>query len=85
MHDERRAIERQLVLTTDTVEVSDWKACLQSAGADNLLTLNVLIELVGAAVGHQQHFRTGVGEMRADDLLPDILADRDADLHAFEL
>ncbi len=85
MHDERRTVERQLVLATDAVDVCDRKCGLKRPAANQLVALVVLVELVGAAVGHEQHLGARVCEMGADDVLPDVLADRHADLHALEL
>ena len=53
--DEGRAVEHQLVLAADAVEIGDRKRRLQRAAANQPIALVVLVELVGAAVGHQQH------------------------------
>ncbi len=45
----------------------------------------VLVELIGAAIGHQHQLGAGVGEVGADRFLPDVLADRQAELDAAEL
>ena len=72
---------RLLVLASDAVEVGECAAGRDDPAAHQLLAILILVDLERAAVGHQQEFRAGLGEVGADAVLPDVLADRHAELH----
>ena len=61
MDNEGRAVEHQLVLPADAVEIDDRERGLQRAGAHQLVAKLVFVELVGTAVGHEQHLGPCVG------------------------
>ena len=77
--DERRAVECQLVLPADPIEIGQRKAGGCDPAFDQVPADVVLVELIGTAVGDQQQFGTGIDEVGADVVEPDILADRKTD------
>ena len=79
---ERAAVERELVLAADHVEIDERQPALDDARDRDVLADGELVALVRRGVGHEQNFAA-----RFEDALdrvgtPDVLADRHADAHA---
>ena len=81
-HD-RGAVEHQLVLTTDLVDVDDCRVRVGGASAEHAFTLERLAGVERRCVDVDAEFGTGscLFGNRAERA-PDVLTDRDADLHA---
>ena len=88
MQPERGAVEHQLVLPADLVDVDQRQAALGDARDRDVEPHVVLVAPVGRAVRHDQDLGAGLGQA-LDHVLgrptPDVLADRDADPHAAEI
>ena len=85
---ERGAVEHQLVLAADLVDVDERQAALGDARDRDVEADVALVAPIGRAVRHDQHFGAGLGQAldhsRAPQC-PDILADRHAEAHAAEV
>ena len=83
--DEAGTIEHQFVLPADPVEVGQRKPVIDRAALGHAIDpQRVLVDFIGAAVDADQQLGSEVGQMPADIGVPDILADRQSDHHAFE-
>jgi hypothetical protein len=81
--DHRVAVEDQLVLPADHVEVREGAAGLGGAAAYQLQPGVVLLALVRGAVDDEEELGAGVAGLRdRAALLPEVLADRDGDVHS---
>ena len=85
---ERRAVEHQLVLAADLVEIDQRQAAFGDPRHRHRQPHVVLVAGIGRAVRHQNDLGAGLGQ-RLDHVLvvlglfqPDVLADRHADPHA---
>jgi hypothetical protein len=82
---ERRAVEHQLILPADLVEIDQRQTALGDAGNRDRQPQIVLVARIGRAVRHDKDFRAGLGEAFDDVLVflglfePDVLADGNAD------
>ena len=84
--DERRAVEDQLVLPADLVDVDDVAVGVLGPGGDHPLPLALPAREVGRAVGDHDELGAARGLLGDRSLrAPHVLADRDADLHASDL
>ena len=86
IHHEGRAVEHQLILPADAVEIGERQIRLaHPRPRDAIGAAVILVDLIGAAIGADQYVRALRLQMRGDEGEPDILADRHADLHALEV
>ena len=86
VHHEGGAVEHQLVLAADAVQIDERQAGFAHAGAgDDVQAAIILVDLERAAIRADQYFRALGPQMGGDEGEPDILADRHADLHAAKL
>jgi len=83
--DERRAVEHELVLAADAVDVDDRQAGLPCARLDLRAAKRLLPRVKGRAVGHDEHLRAGPGRRRRWLRKPDVFADDDADPHTVDV
>ena len=81
---ERAAVEDQLVLAADLVDIDEGQAALDHAMDAQLHTHVGLAHFIGRAVGHQQDLAAGLRDAFHDIGRPHILADRHAEPHAVE-
>src|SRR5262249_22433486 len=87
---ERRAVEYELVLAADLVDMDQRHAALGHAGDGKVEAHVVLVARIGRAVGHDHQLGAGLGKAFNHVLVvapfgPDIFADRNADAHAAEI
>ena len=80
--DERRAVEDQLVLAADLVEIGERQPGLRDAGDGDVHAHVALLPVERRTVRHDQEFSAALGETLGDLVGPDVLADRHADLDA---
>ena len=85
LHRERAAIEDQLVLATDHIDVDHRQAGFLNASARNGLAPCLRTDLIGRAVDGKQEIGAGLTGTRAGLRLPDVLADRQANAHAADI
>ena len=76
------ALEHQLVLAADEVEIDQRQAALDDAGDRDALTDRELVALVRRGVGDEQDLAAGLEDAFDRIRPPDVLADRHADAHA---
>ena len=81
---ERAAVERELVLTADHVEIDERQPALDDARDSDGLANGELVALVRRGVGHEQNFAPGFEDAFDRVGTPDVLADRNADPRAAE-
>ena len=81
---EGSAIEHQLVLPADLVEIGHRQPRLGDPRHHQVQAHVILVALERRAIGHQQDFGPGLGQRLAGFFGPDILADRHAEAHALE-
>ena len=80
-HDDRVAVEDQVVLAADHVDVGERAAGLGRPAGDELAAHVVLVALVGRAVDDEQELGAGAaGQRHGAAVLPDVLADDDGDV-----
>ena len=82
IHDERVAIENQLILATHQVGVDQGHALRADMLAHGVIAQVLLVHVVGRAVRHQQHLRAGRAGAHGRMLEPRVFADIDAETHA---
>ena len=80
--DEGGAVEDELVLAADLVEIDERQPALGHAGGGDVDALVGLAAPVGRAVRDEEDLAAGLGDALDDLVAPDVLADRDADAHA---
>ncbi len=80
--DERRAVEYELVLAADTIDVHDRHAVLARSRAHLLASQRLLPRVVRRAVGHDDDLRAGGLRARGRLGKPHVLADDRGDAHA---
>ena len=85
IENERRAVEHQLVLSSDLVEIGQRDTRLGDARGDDVEAHVRLLPVERRAVRHEENFRAAFIEAFAHLLLPDVLADRHADLDTAEI
>ena len=78
----RTAVEDQVVLPADQVDVDKRRADLGSPTADHPDAHVVLVPLVGRGVRHQQHVDLAGQRRHGSTGLPDVLAHHDPEVHA---
>ena len=79
--DERSAVEHELVLAADLVDVHDRGVCVLGAGGDHPFPPGVLLPVVRRAVDVDAELGTAGGLCgERPERRPDVLADRDPDL-----
>ena len=84
---ERGAVEDELVLAADLVDIDDRQVAFGHARDRDVEPDIVLVAPIGRAVGHHQKLRAGLRQ-RLDDILvvapvgPDVFADRNPEAHA---
>ena len=76
IHHERIAVEDQLVLAAEQIDENHGNAGFGHAPADFDLALNLLVDLVGGGVDHQQYLGAGTARLTRGLRLPDVLAHR---------
>ncbi len=76
--DERRAVEDELVLAADAVDVDDRQAGLAHPFADHVAAQRLLPRVVRRAVGDDDDLRPGGAGLARGARKPDVLADHDA-------
>src|SRR5690606_6768089 len=76
------AIENELVLTADLVQVSEWQPALGDPRDRDIKAKVRLQPVEGRAVGRDDDLRAGFLQALDDVLLPDVLTNRHADTHA---
>ena len=76
---ERGAIEDELVLPTDLVEIHHRQAAFLHAGHGDVEADIGLVALIGRAIRHEQDLGARLGEAFDDIAVPDVLADRNPD------
>ncbi len=81
---ERTAVEHDLVLSADGVEIDQRQAALDHARDRDVEPHLRLVAMVGRAVRHQQDLAAGLRDAFDDVRPPDVLADRNTDAHALE-
>ena len=79
---ERDAIEYELVLAADLVDIDRRKPLLGHARDRDVEPHVAFLSPVGRAVRHHEHFGAGLGKTFDDFRAPDVLADRNAEPHA---
>ena len=79
---ERAAVERELVLTADHVEIDERQPAFDDARDRDGLANGELVALVRRGVGHEQNFAPRFEDAFDRVGTPDVLADRNADAHA---
>ncbi len=79
---ERAAVEHELVLTADHVEIDERQAAFDDARDRHVLANGELVALVRRRVAHQQDFTPGFEDALDRVWTPDVLADRNADARA---
>ena len=84
VHHEAGAVEHDLILSADAVEVRERQARFRDAHGGKREPFIILVELVGAAVRHEQDFRARLRKAFADVREPDVLADRHTETDAAE-
>jgi hypothetical protein len=84
-HHDRVAIEDELVLTADHVDVRERRVALAGAAGAELEARVVLGPLERRGVDHQQQPGLGGGRHRGRPVLPDVLADGYRDVDAVDL
>src|SRR6185437_15705615 len=78
IHHERVAVEHQLVLSADHVDVRDGQSNVEHARTDHRLALALLVALVRGSVDDDEQLRP-IGSRELGGLrLPDVLADEQA-------
>jgi hypothetical protein len=82
---DRAAVEHELVLTADHVQIDDRQACLGDALGEQRLALALLGDMIGRAVADEDDLGAGRAHRSAGLGLPNILTDRQAQLHTAEL
>ncbi len=82
---ERRAIEHQLVLPADAIDVHDGQARLAGARDGLLAAQRLLARVVRRAIGDQQHLRAGHLRARGGRGKPDVFADDEAEAQAVDV
>ena len=79
---EGAAVERQLVLAADHVEIDERQSAFDDARNGDALANGELVALVRRGVGDQQDLAAGLEDAFDRVGTPDVLADRHADAHA---
>ena len=79
---ERAAVEHELVLSADHVEIDERQAALDDARHGDVLANGELVALVRRGVGDEQNFAARFEDAFDRVGTPDVLADRNADAHA---
>ncbi len=85
MKRERSAVENKLVLPAKLVAVDQRQSGLDHTRNNHLQTVLRPVFPVGRAIGNQQQLRAGFLQTLANLVVPDILADRQADAHTAEV
>ena len=78
VHHERAAVEDELVLSADLVDVRERHARLGRAHPRELETMRELLDLEGRSVGDEQQLRAALRQVGGDRVEPDVFADRKA-------
>ena len=81
---ERGALEDELVLSADEVEINQRQAALDHARNRDILADRELVALVRRRVGDEQDLAAGLEDAFDRVGSPDVLADRHADAHALK-
>ena len=76
---ERGALEHELVLPADHVEIDQRQAALDHARHRDVLADDELVALIGRGVADEQDLAAGLEDALDRVRPPDVLADRDAD------
>ena len=87
---ERRAVEHQLILPADLVEIDQRQTAFGNTSHRDRQPQIVLVARIGRAVRHDENLRAGLGEALDDIFVflrlfePDVLADGNADADALD-
>src|SRR6185436_19676744 len=73
IHDKRSAVEDELVLATDLIDVHQRQARLRRAKTRELEALAELLDLEGRAIGHEQQLRALARQLDRTTVEPDVL------------
>ena len=79
IHDERGAVEHELVLAADAIDVDERQSGLARPGADLQTPRLLLARVVGRAVRHRDHLRARFLRPPGRTREPDVLADQETD------
>src|SRR6187401_2573994 len=82
--DEGTAIEDELVLSTDLIDVGERKVCLGHPLTGKLEPLMKLVRFVRGPVRDEQEFGSACGKVGTDGGEPDVFADGHAQANPFE-
>jgi hypothetical protein len=85
VHDERVAVEDQLVLASDHVHVHHGQVNVDDAVARDALPLALLVDFVGRGVDHDEQLRAVLARRAGGLGLPDVLADEEPELETAAL
>ena len=85
IHDEGRAVEHELVLSSDTVGIDEGQAGLARPGADLRVPGIVLPRVIGRTVGDDDQRRARLLRLPRGAGVPDILADQEPDGRAVDI
>ncbi len=85
IHDEGRAVEHELVLSSDPVGIDEGQAGLARPGADLRAPGIVLPRVVGRTVGDDDQLRARLLRLPRGAGVPDILADQEPDGRAVDI
>ena len=81
MQPERGAVEHELVLAADLIDVDDRQVAFGDARHRDVEAHLVLVALIGRAVRHDQQLGAGLGQALHHLGAPDVLADRQPEAH----
>src|SRR5690606_37014731 len=80
------AVEDKLILATELVCKDQRQTAFDDLAQGYLITDSQLAAIIGRTVRHEQDFRTTLGQRLADaHVVPDFLADRNADANPSEI